>query len=137
MHTIREITRLATMLAGLIAPQLRLGFVSASISCEHCRSSRNNPHYAPSHVIYYFITSGILILIVLACLKPEVYNIFASFSLENCDRRANILEMNVLVTIIRREGCCTQFFCNKCPKYCVSRLKRPRMRDFNNVEICI
>ena len=30
MHTIREITRLATMFAGLIAPQLRLDFVSAS-----------------------------------------------------------------------------------------------------------
>ena len=29
MHTIREIARLATMLAGLIAPRLRLGFVSA------------------------------------------------------------------------------------------------------------
>ena len=29
VHTIREITRLATMLAGLIAPQLCLGFVSA------------------------------------------------------------------------------------------------------------
>ena len=29
MHTIREITRLATMLAGQIAPRLRLGFVSA------------------------------------------------------------------------------------------------------------
>ena len=29
MHTIREITRLATMLAGLIAPQIRLGLVSA------------------------------------------------------------------------------------------------------------
>ena len=55
MHTIREITRLASMLAVLIAPQLRLGFVSASISCEHCRSSRNNPHCAPRHVIYYFI----------------------------------------------------------------------------------
>ena len=78
MHTIREITRLATMLAGLTAPQLRLGFVSAlpqlrlgyastthrlhldytlaPISCEHCRSSRNNPHCAPRHVIYYFTT---------------------------------------------------------------------------------
>ena len=66
------------MLAGLIAPRLRLGFVSplpqlrlgyastthrlrldyalASISCEHCRSSRNNPHYAPRHIIYYYIT---------------------------------------------------------------------------------
>ena len=65
MHTIREITRLAAMLAGLIAPRLRLGFVSASfdlrldyalasISCEHCHSSRNNPHCAPRHVIYYF-----------------------------------------------------------------------------------
>ena len=63
------------MLAGLIAPRLRLGFVSASsrlclsyvstthrlhldyalasISCEHCRSSHNNPHCAPRHVIYY------------------------------------------------------------------------------------
>ena len=26
---------------------------SASISCEHCRTSRNNPHCAPRHVIYY------------------------------------------------------------------------------------
>ena len=66
MHTIREITRLATMLAGLIAPQLRLGFASATsrlhldyalapISCEHCRLSRNNPHCAPRHVIYYYV----------------------------------------------------------------------------------
>ena len=53
MHTIREITRLATMLARLIAPRIRLGFVSASISCEHCRSSHNNPHCASRHVIYY------------------------------------------------------------------------------------
>ena len=53
MHTIREITRLATMLAGLIAPRIRLGYTLASISCEHCRSSRNNPHCAPRHVIYY------------------------------------------------------------------------------------
>ena len=30
MHTIREITRLATMLAGLVAPRLCLGFVSAT-----------------------------------------------------------------------------------------------------------
>ena len=80
MHTIREIARLATMLAGLIVPQLRLCFVSAlpqlrldyasatpqirltyalaPISCEHCRSSRNNPHCAPRHVIYYFTTSA-------------------------------------------------------------------------------
>ena len=29
MHAIREIMRLATMLAGLIAPRLRLGIVSA------------------------------------------------------------------------------------------------------------
>ena len=75
MHTIREITRLATMLAGLITPWLGLGFVSATrrlrigytsttthlhldyalaqISCEHCRSSRNSPHCAPRHVILY------------------------------------------------------------------------------------
>ena len=50
------------MLEGLIAPRLRLGLASAtphlrfdyalaSISCEHCRSSRNNPHYAPRHII--------------------------------------------------------------------------------------
>ena len=26
----------------------------ASISCEHCRLSRNNPHYAPRHIIYYY-----------------------------------------------------------------------------------
>ena len=30
MHTIREIARLATILAGLIAPRLRLGFASAT-----------------------------------------------------------------------------------------------------------
>ena len=29
---------------------------SASISCEHYRSSHNNPHCAPRHVIYYFAT---------------------------------------------------------------------------------
>ena len=34
-RTMRVNTRRATMLAGLIAPRLRLGFVSASISCEH------------------------------------------------------------------------------------------------------
>ena len=67
MHTIRDIARLATMLAGLIAPRLRLGFVSAlpqlrldyalaSISCEHCRSSRNHPHCVPRHIIYYDTT---------------------------------------------------------------------------------
>ena len=44
------------MLAGLIAPRIRLGLVLASISCEHCRSSRNNPHCAPRHVIYYCST---------------------------------------------------------------------------------
>ena len=55
MHTIREITRLVTMLAGLIVPRIRLGLVSASISCEHCRSSRSNPHCAPRHVIYYYV----------------------------------------------------------------------------------
>ena len=35
-------------------PRLRLTYALASISCEHCRSSRNNPHCAPRHVIYYF-----------------------------------------------------------------------------------
>ena len=34
-------------------PHLRLDYDLASISCEHCRSSRNNPHCAPRHVIYY------------------------------------------------------------------------------------
>ena len=75
MYTIREITRLATILAGLIAPRLcpsfvlalpqlrlgyalttphlRLNYALASISCEHCRSWRNNPHCAPRHIIYY------------------------------------------------------------------------------------
>ena len=27
---------------------------SASISYEHCHSSRNNPHFSPWHVIYYY-----------------------------------------------------------------------------------
>ena len=58
----REITRLATMLAGLIAPRIRLGLFSASISCEHCRSSRNNPRCAPRHLIYYTFLFSRMIL---------------------------------------------------------------------------
>ena len=38
-------------------PQLRLDYALASISCEHCHSSHNNPHCAPRHVIYYFIAT--------------------------------------------------------------------------------
>ena len=68
MHTIRVITRIAyntrrtdrasassrLCLSYVSAtPQLRLDYALASISCEHCRSSRNNPHYAPRHIIYY------------------------------------------------------------------------------------
>ena len=49
MHTIRVITRLAQNAR-------RTDRVSASISCEHCLSSRNNPHYAPRHIIYYYIS---------------------------------------------------------------------------------
>ena len=37
-------------------PQLRLDYALASISCEHYRSSRKNPHYAPRHIIYYYVT---------------------------------------------------------------------------------
>ena len=44
-RTIRVITRLALNTR-------RTDRASASISCEHCRSSRNNPHYAPRHIIY-------------------------------------------------------------------------------------
>ena len=47
MHTIRVITRLAQNAR-------RTDRVSASISCEHCRSYRNNPHYAPRHIILVF-----------------------------------------------------------------------------------
>ena len=64
MNTIREITRLATMLAGMIAPRLRLSFApatfrlrldyaSTSFPCEHCHSSHYNFRCAPRHVIYY------------------------------------------------------------------------------------
>ena len=58
MHTIRVITRLAqkarrTDRASALS-QLRLEYALASISCEHCRSSRNNPHYPPRHIIYYY-----------------------------------------------------------------------------------
>ena len=35
-------------------PHLRRNYALALISCEHCRSSRNNPHYAPRHIIYYY-----------------------------------------------------------------------------------
>ena len=36
-------------------PHLRLDYALALISYDHCRSSRNNPHYAPRHIIYYNI----------------------------------------------------------------------------------
>ena len=35
------------------SPQLQLDYALASISSERCRSSRNNSHYAPRHIIYY------------------------------------------------------------------------------------
>ena len=101
MHTIRVITRLATMLAGLIAPWLRLSFVSAlsrlclgfvsalsqlclnfvsaSISCEHCRSSRNNPHYAPRHVIYYY--SRRIILAYFTCPQTGTFTLLTKSSI--------------------------------------------------------
>ena len=47
MHTIRVITRLAWN-------SRRTDRASASISCEHCRSSRYDTHYAPRHLIYYY-----------------------------------------------------------------------------------
>ena len=83
MHTIREITGLATMLAGLIAlrlflgytsttPHLRLDYALASISCEHCRSSRNNPHCAPRHVIYYFIATLLRIWLAATVERVEI-----------------------------------------------------------------
>ena len=46
MHTIPVIT-------GFAWNYRRTDRTSASISCEHCRSSRNNSHYAPRHIIYY------------------------------------------------------------------------------------
>ena len=48
MHTIWVITRLAWNAR-------KTDRVSASISYEHCRSSRNNPHCAPRHIIYYSV----------------------------------------------------------------------------------
>ena len=90
MHTIREITRLATIFVALIAPRLCLGFASAttrlrldyasttprlrlaSISCEHCRSSRNNLYCAPRHVIYYCC----MYLFMHRRKIPSIYNIF-------------------------------------------------------------
>ena len=39
-------------------PQLRLGYALASISYEHCRSSRNNPHCVSRYVIYYSVIWG-------------------------------------------------------------------------------
>ena len=84
MHTIRDNARLATMLAGLIAPRIRLGFVwtmphlrldyaLASISCEHCRSLRNHPHCVPRHMIYYYST------VVLHCKKWNCWKLPTSW----------------------------------------------------------
>ena len=70
MHTIRVIARLAYKARrtdgpsassrpclgyGLTTPHLSLDYALASISYEHYRSSCNNPHYAPRHIIYYYL----------------------------------------------------------------------------------
>ena len=60
------------MLAGLIAPRLRLGFASAT--------SRNNPHCAPRHVIYYCLYS-ILFRISLLIHPCTLFHIFVPFVL--------------------------------------------------------
>ena len=46
---------------GLVSAlsRLCLDYALASISCEHCRSSRNNPHYAPRHIIYYWFVKHV------------------------------------------------------------------------------
>ena len=41
-------------------PHLRLDYALASISCEHCRSSRNHPHCVPRHIIYYCSKNSIV-----------------------------------------------------------------------------
>ena len=72
MHTIRDIrdsrqcsqdcSRLGFVSA---LSQLRLDYALASISCDHCRSSRNHPHCVPRHIIYYYL----LIIQILRSLK--------------------------------------------------------------------
>ena len=52
-------------------PQLRLDYALTSISCEHCRSSRNNSHCAPRHVIYYFVRSIPKVSLVGAVMRAE------------------------------------------------------------------
>ena len=58
-------------------PQLRLDYAFASISCEHCRSSRNNPHYAPRHIIYYYFqmikTFIPTYILTLSCKRYQVF----------------------------------------------------------------
>ena len=49
MHTIRLGLASATS-------WLRVDYALASISCEHCRSSRNHPHCVLRHIIYYCVT---------------------------------------------------------------------------------
>ena len=65
MHTIRVITRLASNARradrASALSRLRLDYALASISCEHCRSSRNNPHYAPRHITYYYFNKTDLV----------------------------------------------------------------------------
>ena len=54
--------------------RLCLSYALASISCEHCRSSRNNPHYAPRHIIYYYVTSTHLQVFLRTLESNLVYN---------------------------------------------------------------
>ena len=61
--TSREISSVMTSAANNQCDNARrTDRASASISCEHCRSSRNSPHCAPRHAIYYNLQNIFLII---------------------------------------------------------------------------
>ena len=74
--------------------RLRLGFALASISCEHCRSSRNNPHCAPKHVIYYYVFLYIYL----------IYKVFKILTMRFDNKR---------IIFCARSRWLKQFFCSK------------------------
>ena len=56
----------------------RLDYNLISISCQHCRSSRNNLHYAPRSITYYYFSLMPLYYILKVATGGEMKNFVLS-----------------------------------------------------------
>ena len=92
--------------------RLHLDYILAPISCEHCRSSRNNPHCAPRHVLYYNFSQQIFNDFVKQI--PKVNDCDLSFNVSNKNRENSIKELLRLGHLNKEE---TQHIGNLIEKY--------------------